>query len=385
MNRLWFLAGLWLASTCVQAQDIRILYAEQKLARPPTLSGLHPVPDDLGLQGALRAIVENNQVTKITGQNFVIDQVIAKVGESLVEKIRPALKDHDLVVINALAQDVLAVADLPESKSAILFNIAAADDTLRDDQCRNNMLHILPATNMLTDALAQFFVKKQWQKWSLISGAKPNDKAFALDLEKSALKFGITIVAKKEFAADADLRESAADEVPLLTQDAAHDAVVVADMNDDFGSQIAYNTYYPRPVAGTHGLVPSMWSEVVEPWGAIQLQNAFAKQAGRGMRDVDFAAYLATRLIGEAATRTKATDAATLRKFMLAPDFQMQAYKGRGVSFREWNGQLRQPIHLLTKETQVAIAPVDGFLHEGNELDTLGPDRQETKCRNFKP
>jgi len=74
-----------------------------------------------------------------------------------------------------------------------------------------------------------------------------------------------------------------------------------------------------------------------------------------------------------------------VRTFVLSPDFLMQAYKGRGLSFRSWNGQLRQPIHLVTKDTQVAMAPFDGFLHEDNELDTLGPDQQENQCKNFKP
>jgi len=385
MKRFLQCVGLCIFVNAAQAQDIHILYAEQKVDRLPTLSGLRPIPDDLGLQGATRAVVENNTTGKMVGQNFVLDLVIAKVGESLADKIKPALKDHDLVVINAPSRDLLAVADLAEAKGAILFNVSAADDNLREEQCRSNVLHILPSTNMLTDGLAQFFVKKQWQKWALVSGSTDADKAYAADLEKSAAKFGVTIVSKKEFAGDVDLRESAADEVPLLTQDAQHDAVIVADVADDFGSQIAYNTYYPRPVAGTHGLIPTMWNEIVEPWGAVQLQNAFVKQAGRGMRDVDFAAYLATRIVGEAATRTKANDAATLRKYIMDPKFQMQAYKGRGVSFRDWNGQLRQPIHLVTKDSQVAMAPVEGFLREGNELDTLGPDKQETICKNFKP
>ena len=385
MKSLVFLFFICLFGANCMAQEIHVLYAEQQFERPPVLSGLHPIPSDLGLQGAKRAIFENNTTGKMTGQTYVLDTVIAAPGESLAAKVKTELASHSLLVINAPAKELLEVADLPEAKGALLLNAAAAEDNLREAECRNNILHIVPSTNMLTDALAQFFVKKQWQKWTLIVGSKDNDKALADDLKKSAAKFGVTIVAEKTFDGDTDLRESASDEVPLMTQDGQYDAVIVADANEDFGSQIAYNSFYPRPVAGSHGLVPTSWSDAIEPWGAVQLQNAFMKQAGRGMRDIDFNAYLGVRIIGEAATRAKATDAASVRAFVLSPDFLMQAYKGRGLSFRSWNGQLRQPIHLVTKESQVAVAPFDGFLHEDNELDTLGPDKQETQCKNFIP
>jgi ABC transporter substrate binding protein (PQQ-dependent alcohol dehydrogenase system) len=179
------------------------------------------------------------------------------------------------------------------------------------------------------------------------------------------------------------MRESAATEIPLITQGSDYDAVVVADENDDFGPLIAYNTDLPRPVLGTHGLVATGWSDVIEPWGAIQLQNRFVKLSGRGMRDVDFASWLATRVVGEAVTRTKSSNVKTVRAFMLSEKLNMAAFKGRGITFRNWNGQMRQPIHLVTKETQVAMAPFEAFLHESNDLDTLGRDRPETKCTKF--
>jgi PQQ-dependent catabolism-associated beta-propeller protein len=84
------------------------------------------------------------------------------------------------------------------------------------------------------------------------------------------------------------------------------------------------------------------------------LQERFEARAKRGMRDLDFAGWLAVRMVGEAATRTKSSDIAKIREYLMSDQFQMSAYKGVGVSFRNWNGQLRQPIHLVTQETQIA-------------------------------
>jgi ABC transporter substrate binding protein (PQQ-dependent alcohol dehydrogenase system) len=101
------------------------------------------------------------------------------------------------------------------------------------------------------------------------------------------------------------------------------------------------------------------------------------------MRPVDYAAWAAVRVVGEAATRTKAADAPTLRAYLLSDAFEMAGFKGAAMSFRPWNGQLRQPIPLAHARALAALAPVDGFLHERTALDTLGLDAPETACRAF--
>ncbi len=46
-----------------------------------------------------------------------------------------------------------------------------------------------------------------------------------------------------------------------------------------------------------------------------------------------------------------------------------------------WNNQLRQSILLHTHNAVIAKAPIDGFLYEKNNLDTLGIDAREPTCR----
>jgi ABC transporter substrate binding protein (PQQ-dependent alcohol dehydrogenase system) len=362
---------------------IHMLYAEQQIERPPTLSGLTPVPADLGLEGAKLAVEENRTTGKFTGDDYVLDTLIAPVGGSLADRLAKAAELPDFIIMNAPAAELLKIADLPALRGRILFNVAARDEALRERDCRANLLHTMPSRAMLADALAQFLLIKKWTRWLLLPGPRENDRAYAEALRRSAVKFGHEIVDEKPWALEGDMRESAATEIPLITQGSDYDIVMVADENNDFGPLIAYNTDLPRPVAGTHGLVATGWSEVIEPWGAIQLQNRFAEQAHRPMREVDFAAWLAVRIVGEAVTRAKSGDVKQLREFILSEDLQLSAFKGRGLTFRRWNGQMRQPIHLVTKETQVAVAPFEAFLHEFTDLDTLGFDRPETQCKVF--
>jgi ABC transporter substrate binding protein (PQQ-dependent alcohol dehydrogenase system) len=175
------------------------------------------------------------------------------------------------------------------------------------------------------------------------------------------------------------------DEIPRFTEGFPdHDVILVADETDDFGRYIEHNAWLPRPVAGSDGMVPTAWAPVIESWGAVQLQNRFEDHALRPMRGLDYAAWAAIRAIGEAVTRTGSSDPATLRAFLLNPDFQMDGFKGRGLSFRAWNGQLRQPIAVVNSRALVTLAPVEGFLHQRNEMDTLGLDEPESACTAFK-
>ncbi|MBV7395209.1 ABC transporter substrate-binding protein [Mameliella sediminis] len=372
------------ASAAMAEVSVTIHYLRQDVERPPVLSNLDPIPRDLGLSGAELGLKDNNTTGRFLGQAYDMQVTDVPVGGDLAAAARAALETSQLIVLNAPAEAALTLADLPEAKDALIFNTSAPDDRLRGTDCRANLLHTLPSNAMRTDALAQFMVKRRWDDLALIEGTHPDDMAFAQALRGSLTKFGLRLRSEKIWTFDADMRRTAAQEVPLFTQNLKdHDLLLIADEIHDFGRYIAYNTWDPRPVAGSEGLVPVAWSQVVEQWGAAQLQSRFTKLAGRPMQSGDYAAWAAVRVIGEAVTRTGSDDTATLRAFILGPEFELAGFKGRPLSFRDWNGQLRQPIPLVTPRAVVAQAPLEGFLHKTSELDTLGADRPESDCSAF--
>ena len=85
-------------------------------------------------------------------------------------------------------------------------------------------------------------------------------------------------------------------------------------------------------------------------------------------------------MLSEATTRTTRTDVAAIDAYIRSPDFSLGGFKGQKLTFREWDGQLRQPILLAEARTLVSVSPQEGFLHERSELDTLGVDRPESAC-----
>ena len=157
--------------------------------------------------------------------------------------------------------------------------------------------------------------------------------------------------------------------------------LLAADESEVFANYLPYRTWSPRPVAGSAGLVPKSWDPAHDQWGANQLQNRFMAMFSRRMNAVDGQSWAAARMIGEAATRTRTGDPSAMLAFLKGPDFTLAAFKGQRLTLRDWNLQLRQPILLSDGRVIVSVSPQEGFLHQVSELDTLGYDRPETKCR----
>lgn len=384
MIPLLAVAAIGTPSNAADQLEINILYLEQEIERPPVLSNLVITPEDEGEQGAVVGISDNNTTGKFLKQNYVLNKIVIPKEENVVEAAKAALEGSQLVIANMPADQLLEIADLPQAQDDLIFNAASTDTELRDDQCRANVLHTIPSRAMLTDALMQFFSARKWDTLFLVEGNRPGDALFANSLRDSAKKFRLSIKDEARWIDDADLRRNASAEIPKLTRARKYDAVLVADEADDFGQYVLYNTWLPRPVAGTAGVEPVAWHRVVEQWGAAQLQSRFVEQAGRSMNSIDYAAWAAVRSIGEAVTRTKTTVATDLKQYILSDNFSLAGFKGSKMTFRNWNGQLRQPVPLVHPQSVVALAPIEGFLHHTSELDTLGLDQPESACTSME-
>jgi ABC transporter substrate binding protein (PQQ-dependent alcohol dehydrogenase system) len=241
---------------------------------------------------------------------------------------------------------------------------------------------------MLADALAQYLVWKQWKRWLMVVGSHEEDKLYAEALRRAASRFGAKIMQERVFEDTGGARRTDSGvtllqrQMPVFTQQApAYDILVAADESEVFASYLPYRTWDPRPVAGSAGLVPKSWDAGQDQWGAVQMQNRFLKLNSRHMTALDMQAWTAGRMIGEAASRVNSVDRRTLFDFLKGPDFSIAAFKGQRLTLRPWNLQLRQPILLVDGRMVVSVSPQEGFLHQFSELDTLGVDQPETKCK----
>ena len=381
-------AGIDAAAQQQAPATIRIAYLTQPVQVTLPHSYLDVPPEDEGIAGARTGITDNNTTGRFTGQTFALDETIVPEGGDVAAALRKIVTAGiRLVVTDLPASKLAALAALPEAQNVTLLNAGAKDDDLRAEQCRANILHLVPSRAMLADALVQYLVLKRWRSVFLATGPAPEDEAYAAAIKRAIRKFGARLAAEKAWNYDPGARRTdtghfaIASEVARFTQGVSYDVLVVADEADAFGDDLDYRTTDPRPVAGTQGLVPTAWARPFEQWGATQLQNRFLRQTKRWMTERDHVAWMAVRAIGEAATRAKSADADAIVAYMKSDRFELAAFKGVKLSFRPWDNQLRQPILLADTRSLVSVSPQPGFLHEFSELDTLGIDRPETKCR----
>jgi len=377
------------SAPAAEMTEVPIGYLKQEVKRPIPLSRLYVEPEDYGIAGAQLALKDNNTTGRFTKQDFTLDVERVAIGGDAVAALQKLVASgHHFILVDAPAETLLELSDSVNGQDVLLFNVRAEDEELRQEECRANVLHTAPDRYMLADALAQYLVWKRWQRWFVVKGVFPEDLAYLEAIERAAKRFGGTIVEEREYKETPGARRSDSGEqqiqqqMPVFTQGApAYDVVVVADEKEVFGPYLPFRTWDPRPVAGTAGLKAMSWHPAHEQWGATQMQNRFQRLANRFMWPVDYQAWIAVRAIGEGTTRARTADFAPVNALIRSKDLNLAAFKGQKVTFRSWDGQLRQPIIVTGPDLPVSISPQEGFLHEKAEVDTLGVDEPETKCK----
>jgi ABC transporter substrate binding protein (PQQ-dependent alcohol dehydrogenase system) len=382
------LVALATAALAADPVEIGIGYL-RRAAIKPALSLVEQPAENDGVAGVRLAIEDNNTTGKFLNQHFTLEEVRLKDGDDAA-KAAIALADRNIgfIIADLPADALLKAADAVRERGTVLFNAGSIDDRLREQDCRANVIHTAPTRSMLADGLAQYLVWKQWKRWLLVAGSHDDDKLFAEALRRSAARFGAKIVQERVFEDTGGARRTDSGvtliqrQMPVFTQGApAYDVLVAADESEVFAPYLPYRTWDPRPVAGSAGLVPKSWDAAHDQWGAVQMQNRFLKLNSRRMTALDMQAWTAARMIGEATSRVNSGDRKAVLDFLKGPDFSIAAFKGQRLTLRDWNLQLRQPILLADGRMVVSVSPQEGFLHQVSELDTLGVDRPETKCK----
>jgi ABC transporter substrate binding protein (PQQ-dependent alcohol dehydrogenase system) len=263
----------------------------------------------------------------------------------------------------------------------IVFNISDSSDALRGASCHPHWLHTLPSDRMLADAMAQWLAARNWRDMILLVGAQPQDQALRDVWMASIKRYGLKVKAERKFVLSGDPRQREAGNPKLLTAEPAHDVVMVLDTVGEFAKVLPYNTALPRPVVGSGGLVPLAWHTSWERYGAPQLSHRFQKLTNKQMASQDWASWMAVRSFATALDEEpKATLAQLLHK-LRSGTTTLDGFKGTALSFRPWDGQLRQGIFMAHGEAVAGMAPVEGVLHPKEILDTLGADEPESLCK----
>jgi ABC transporter substrate binding protein (PQQ-dependent alcohol dehydrogenase system) len=334
------------------------------------------------LAGAELGVDEAAAFTRVLNADITLDPITVKSSDDVAPAVLAALAaGTHFFLLDAPAEAFKPLAAAVRGRDALIFNVSEPDDALRRDLCAAEFVHVYPSRAQLMDGLVQFVVSLKWRDILVLQGATPEDAVATVAFAHSAQKFGARIVAQKNFKPGTDPRERDENDPALLSAGVRDfDAAFVADTAFDFVRTVPYRLARPRPVIGAIDLEPVAWHWTWERNGAPQVNSRFDKKSGgRHMEGADWASWLAVKMIVQSALRTHAADFAAQRAFILG-DGRFDGAKGLALSVRPWDHQVRQAILLAAPYEVVADAPVEGFLHQTNELDTLGDDAPETPC-----
>ena len=331
--------------------------------------------------GALVAYGESEKLFDILGKEIEISRFVVKDNEEILNKIKELVSQNThFFIIDA---DSSFFKKIPEFdlKNIAIFNITEPDDSLRQENCDSRVFHTIPSYSMLSDALAQYLVFKNWKKILLLKGPYEEDTIIADSFINSSNKYGLDIIETKDFILSNDPRKREENNLALLTIGKKYDVIYLADSDGEFGRYLPYSTKNPNLVIGSTGLTAETWHWSFERHGAPQLNSRCADiDDSRRMSNFDWAAWAAVNTIFKSSMKSKSVDSKKIIDFFKSDKFGLDGFKGPRLSFRLWDNQMRQPILLSTHNALIYKTPIEGFLHEKNDLDTLGSDELETRC-----
>ena len=333
-----------------------------------------------GAELGLKDIKPFQRMAKV---NFELLTKSIKDTENIGEIIYNHILENNIKIIitdlpkNELLKVVTKVSDLNIS----LMNISERDNSIRSEQCHENLFHIIPSNRMLTDSLAQYLSDKKWRKVLILTGPLKEDEEKSNSFKESAKQFGLKVVDERKFLLGNDPRARDQNDLDFLTGSNKYDAVYISDTHREFSYKVPFATQQPAAVVGSAGLIARAWHWSYLRHGAPQVHGRFERMHNRRMTEENWASWVAMRMIAEALVRFKSDEKETnLNEVFNNPQFKIGGSKGPALTFRPWNRQLRQTIMISSENWVTSIAPLEGFVHRDNNLDTIGMDAKTSNC-----
>lgn len=336
-------------------------------------------PPVITADAARMAITDLQFTTEAVGLTVALDARTVAAPDVVTAAQKMVAEGNAYIVLDLPAAEVTEIATALKDQPVLLVNATAPEDRLRT-ACHANMVHSGPSRRQETDAFAQYLRAMNWENILILQGDHPSDAEFADAFAASADRLRLTIVDRRPFILAADPENREGNNIKLLTADSDYDVVFVADTRGEFARYVPYATLLPRPVIGSVGLTSQPWHWALERDGATQVSSRFDKLTGRKMQPADWDVWIAVKSLVTAVMKSPSADPSAVRGFVTSDRLRLDGSKGVTLNYRPWDGQLRQPILLATTEAVIAIAPIEGFSHRTNTLDTLGTDEAEFVC-----
>jgi ABC-type branched-subunit amino acid transport system substrate-binding protein len=324
---------------------------------------------------------------------------------ALVRKL--SAREHLTAIIAALDDPTTAsLSAFTQQERLVCLNTTARGGDLRGEKCHRSTFHVEPDLAMYTYAMGQWLLQNNRKRWySIVSEA-----GFGPEVSHRSRRF-------LQQHGGADLGRSVITSGQADYQDVlAHlgaaepEAVVVALTGDELrhfleqyrisglqtllaGIPLDMIALWQASLESLQGVWVTSWYHGLERFSARELNRRFYRRFEKPAEGFAWTNWAAVKLVMEGVLRSASTEASALVSYLeSAPPFD--GHKGRSLTFRDWNHQLRQPLYVFKVREDKPENPWDRLQLIGElpppaapsqlvveVLDTLGEPPTESLCR----
>ncbi len=313
-----------------------------------------------------------------------------------VRTLQDALGGLDLLVCGTdqtLSPPLVALA---EADDLLLVNAGVPDTAWRDAGCHPHLVHVTASAAMHADALAAWgtAARDDLARWTLLAGEDARDQATAAYLERALTERGATVVetlppgppdevAQAAAAVEADATAvcvTGAAQLPLVAALAAADAPLVT-------GPLLERPRYAAAGVQVAGAWPLMWHPDLFKYGATQLADRYTARYDVPMHGLAYANWAAVTFLAEAALNAESSRPEALVRYLVG-EGRFDSRKGKPLTFRPWNQQARQILHVAeaspTGRLALSADVPDALRGDADaitaRLDALGLSATESAC-----
>lgn len=354
-------------------------------------------------RGAELGFAEASQLAELLGRRLeLIVSTASDAKETAGEARRLAEREGAGIILGGVGPGAAgALADASGEARFIFLNVGCAADALRS-LCRPLTFHVEASFAMYADAVAAWAVPAGLRRWQL-AAAGADDPACGRAARAVTARGGeVAGISHLRGESDAtrslaEARRSGADLLALCVEGPAREAALAAWVSERPGFEVAVLPGGTRRLAGLKagaraGVWPTLWHHRLFRYGAEQLDARFRERYGEPLDDRAWAGWMAVKAAVEAALRGGAAESTVLAERLAGRRAQFDGHKGRQLTFRPWDHQLRQPVYLVRgrpdRDAPGHFEPLaelpegepGGALSSAEFLDRLGETSAEEPC-----
>jgi branched-chain amino acid transport system substrate-binding protein len=324
---------------------------------------------------------------------------------ALVRKL--SASEHLTAIIAALDDPTTAsLTAFTQQERLVCLNTTARGGDLRAQKCHRSTFHVEPDLAMYTDAMGQWLLQNNRKRWYYIVseagfGPEVYHRSRRFLQQQGGADLGRSIITSGQ---------SAYQDVLAPLGGMEQETVIVALSGEELrqfleqyrasglktllaGIPLDMIALWQASLESLQGVWVTSWYHGLERFSARELNRRFYRRFEKPAEGFAWTNWAAVKLVVEGVLRSASTEASALVSYLESAS-PFDGHKGRSLTFRDWNHQLRQPLYVLKVredkpenswdrlqligELPPAAAPGRSVV-EG--LDTLGEPQTESLCR----